>query len=58
LGPAELVGNQVDLGWAAPEQQRRVQVGVAGPDTEVEPVPGGADRLALGDLVATNWRKE
>ena len=45
--PALLVGDEVDLDRPAAEQQGRIEVGVAGADTEVEPGLGRADGLAL-----------
>jgi hypothetical protein len=51
LGTAQLVGDEVDLGWSA-EELGRVEVRLTGPHTEVEPVLRGADGLALADLLA------
>ena len=52
LGLPQLLGHQVDLGRTSTEQPRRVEVGIAGPHAEVEPVLRGAERLALADVVA------
>jgi hypothetical protein len=52
LGPSELFGNQVDFRWATPEQPGRIEIGLAGPDAEVETLLGGAEDLTLADLVA------
>ena len=46
------MGYEVDLGGAATEQLRRIQVGIAGTDAEVEALLGRPERLALLDLVA------
>jgi len=52
----------VDLDRAAAEHPGRIQIGVAGPDAEVEPLLGGAQDLTLADLVPrrtpTRARKE
>ncbi len=53
LGPALLVGDEVDLGGPVAEQPSRVDVGLAGPGAEVECLPRRPHHLALADLVTS-----